>query len=104
MTPSLGFNKPESANFTSDCVLYLMPKESISNFSSCAQCAYCFVLHALYCTAPLATENKRDTEKENTMTHDVQTLISNKQRQEISGNMSLPNTETTRALKSLIVY
>lgn len=80
MTPSLRFNKPESANFTFDCVRYLMPKESISNFSSCAQYAYCFELHVLCCTVPLAAENRRETEQ-NTVTHVVKTLIFNKQTQ-----------------------
>lgn len=27
MTPSLGFNKPESANFIFECMQYLMPEE-----------------------------------------------------------------------------
>ena len=104
MTPSLGFNKPESANFTFDCVRYLMPKEGISDFSSCAQCASCFVLHALQRAVPLAAENKRETEEENTVTHNVQTLIFNKQRQEISANISLLNTAKTKAAKCFIVY
>lgn len=73
MSPSLGFNKPESGNFTFDCVRYLMPKEGISNFSSCAQCAYSFMLHALYCAVPLAAETKRETEEENTMTQCLDT-------------------------------
>lgn len=90
MTPSLGFNKPESANFTFDCMRYLMPKEGISNFSSCAQRADCSLLHALCCVAPLAAENKPQTEEENTVTRDVQALILNKQRQEISANIPLP--------------
>lgn len=80
MTPSLGFNKPESANFTFDCVQYLMSKESISNISSCAQYAYCFVLHALCCTVTLAAENKRETEHENTVTHVTKTSTFNKQK------------------------
>lgn len=71
MTSSLRFNKPESANFTFDCVRYLMPKEGISNFSSCAQCADCFVLHVLCCTVPLVAENKQRTEVENTVTQNV---------------------------------
>lgn len=70
MTPSLGFNKPETANFTFDCVRYLMPKERISNFSSCARCARLPSLCCMPCTAavPLAAENKRETEEENTLT------------------------------------
>jgi len=60
MTPSLGFNKPESANFTFDCIHYLMPKESISNFSSCGRCAYCFTPHALTLHAQCLLQQRTD--------------------------------------------
>lgn len=99
MTPSLGFNKAESANFTFDCVRYSMPKEGISDFSSCTRCADCSVLHVLYREVPLEEKKLEREEKEHTVTHNVQTLILNKQSEEIPANMSLRNSEKTRALK-----
>lgn len=35
MTPSLGFNKPESANFIFECMQYLMPEEGGKKYTSC---------------------------------------------------------------------
>lgn len=45
MTPFLGFNKPESANFIFECVQYLMPEEGGEKYTSC------YVLFLCLCRA-----------------------------------------------------
>lgn len=47
MTPSLGFNKPESANFIFECVQYLMPEEG-GEYTSC------YVFFFFVCAEPFA--------------------------------------------------
>lgn len=45
MTPSLGFNKPESANFIFECMQYLMPEEGGKKYT------YCYVFFLCLCRA-----------------------------------------------------